>query len=80
MFMFTYSEKKLSLKDLFRIQYLFLPCQSDGPLLDTGVFCGAPSAAARGWPQVTRHMHDPNGTFVARSASPLAHDSVAAIG
>jgi len=36
-------------------------------------------AAARGWRQVARNMHDPNGIIDARSASPTAPDLVAAI-
>jgi len=79
-FMFACSLETLSLKDPFRLQHIFSPCQIDGPLFDTGIFCGAPSAAARGWHQVARHLHDPNGTIGARLASPLAPDSVAAIG
>jgi len=37
------------------------------------------AAAARGWRQVARNMHDPNGIIDARSASPTAPDLVAAI-
>ena len=58
----------------------FLPCRIEGPLLDTGVSCGAPSAAARGWHQVARHMHNPKCIICARSASQLAPDSVTATG
>jgi len=47
---------------------------------DTGVFCGAPSVAARGWHYVARYIHNPNGIIGARSASPLAPHLVAAIG
>jgi len=39
-----------------------------------------PAAAARGWCQVARHMNDPNGIIDASSASPLAPESVAAMG
>ena len=45
-----------------------------------GFSCGAPSAATRGWHQVARHVHNPNGIIGARSASPLAPDFVAAVG
>ena len=58
----------------------FLSCQIEVPLFDTGFSCGAPSAAAQGWHQVARHMHNPNGIIGARSASQLAPDSVAAVG
>jgi len=37
------------------------------------------AAAARGWRQVARNMHDPNGIIDARSVSPNAPDLVAAI-
>jgi len=36
-------------------------------------------AAARGWRQFARNMHDPNGIIDARLASPTARDLVAAI-
>jgi len=46
----------------------FLPCQIEGPLFDTGIFCGAPLAAARGWHQVARHWHNSNGIISASSS------------
>ena len=58
----------------------FLPCRIESPLFDTGVSCVAPSAAAQGGHQVARHMHNPNGIIVARSASQLEPDSVASMG
>jgi len=59
---------------------IFFAVSNRGPSVWHGVFCGAPSAAARGCHQVARRIHDPNGIIGARSASPLAPDSVAAIG
>jgi len=38
------------------------------------------AATAKGWRWVARHMHNPNVIIDARSAKPLAPDSVAAIG
>ena len=58
----------------------FLSCRIEGPVFDTGFSCGAPSAAAQGWHQVARHMHNPHGIIGARSASQLAPDSVAPMG
>ena len=53
-------------------------CTIEG--FDTGVSCGAPSAAARGWHQVAQQMHNPNGIIGAHSASQLAPHSVTATG
>jgi len=59
---------------------IFFEVSNRGPSVRHGVFCGAPSAAAKGLRQVARHMHNPNVIIGARSASQLAPDSVAAMG
>ena len=40
--------------------YIFFAVSNRGPLFDTGVSCGAPSAAAQGLHQVALHTHNPN--------------------
>jgi len=72
-----FAYKRPSSKDPFRLKYIFCRVKYMALYLTRVFFCGAQSAAAQGWHQVARHIHNPNG---AHSASPLAPESVAAIG